>query len=488
MALVPLILDGFYESETLTLPEQECVNWYRVISKSEGDVSPISLRGGSGITQKTTTGAIKQVNRGAHVKADKAYFLNGESLVRIEITTDKFNAKSFSVATIGVIPGSDRVSMADNGKQLMVLVPGGDGFIIDETAGPIFQTITAPGFTAHGAPQNVTFNDSFFLVTTDSKRFIRSASNDGLSWSALDVFTAESDPDIITAIHTSRNKVYVGGSETIEEFNNRSGIYQRTGLFIDKGVFAPFSMISTNNSFMWIGGGTDESAAIWMLVGSKAVKVSTTIIDEVLQGFTDTEIKQAFAYSYARKGAYFVGFSLPTVTFEFNTITGKWNERKSQITDTKGAVSTVRWRVNSIATVEGLLLCGDSQDGRIGSIEPGTFSEYGDEIIRSVSIQPLTNLGEEMSIPMLEPTFKSGVGTEQTPDPKIRMSTSKNGKIFNDQTSRGIGKIGQYNRRSIWWKLGRFPRLALINFVMSDRVESEFIKLEADVVGGTGGG
>ena len=487
MPRATLPLDGFYESETLSIKEQECVNWYRLVSLSSGDVSPISLRGSAGITQKLTTGELKQANRGAHVKAGKAYFLNGESLVRVDISINELGETLFSGVTIGDIPGEDRVSFADNGKELMILVPGGKGYIVDETSGTPFVEITDPSFTAHGAPQHVVFNNSFFVVTTDSKKFIRSDANNGKSWSALNVFSAESDPDIITAIHVSNNRVYIGGSETIEEFTFNGTIYQRTGFFIDKGVSAPFAVQSTNSSFVWIGAGTNESPSIWMLSGNRPVKISTTAIDKELQGFSSQETSKSFTYAFAQNGAQFIGFSFPSVTLEYNTVTGKWNERRSQVINSKGLTEVVRWRVNSVAFVSGLLLCGDSQDGRIGSIESGTYSEYGSEIIRSCVIQPLTNQGNSISIAEIEATMKSGVGTLDIPNPQIRMSTSITGNGFNNETSRGIGGIGQFNRRTIWNRQGRFPREALIKFTMSDKVESEFIKLEARLKGGSRG-
>ena len=487
MPRATLPLDGFYESETLSIKEQECVNWYRLLSLSSGDVSPISLRGSAGITQKLTTGTVRQINRGSHVKAGKAYFLNGESLIRVDITTDEFDVVSFSYVTLGTIEGSERVSFADNGKELMVLVPNGKGYIVDESSGTPFVEITDPSFTASGAPQHVVFNNSFFVVTTDSKKFIRSDANEGTSWSALNVFSAESDPDIITAIHVSNNRVYIGGSETIEEFTFNGTVYQRTGFFIDKGVSAPFAMQSTNSSFVWIGAGTNESPSIWMLTGNRPSKISTTVIDKELQGFSFEDLNKSFTYSFAQNGAQFIGFSFPSVTFEYNTVTGKWNERKSQILNSKGVTSIVRWRVNSVAFVSGLLLCGDSQDGRIGSVESDIFSEYGGEIIRSFVIQPLTNQGNSISIAEIEATMKSGVGTLDIPNPQIRMSTSITGNGFNNETSRGIGGIGQFNRRTIWNRQGRFPREALIKFTMSDKVEPEFIKLEARLKGGRRG-
>jgi hypothetical protein len=481
---VPLT-NGFYTSDSLPLSHQECTNWYVNIPQTEGALSTGNLFGCAGITQKQTTGAsAAYINRGSHVKNGKPYFQNGTDLVRLDSVIDAFGVETFNTVSMGTISGATRVSMADNGTQLMVLIPGGNGYIIDETSGTPFVQIVDASFTANGVPQLVVFIDSFFVVTTDTKKFIRSSANDGETWSALDVYTAESDPDTIVAPHVFNNKLYIAGSETIEEFYNNGGNFQRTGLFIDKGVFAKFSMVSTNNSFMWIGGGTNESPAIWTLNGNTAQKVSTTAIDSALQKFTKEEIEEAFAYSYAQNGAYFVGFSFPTRTFEFNSVSGKWNERKSQIVNTKELTEVIRWRVNSLVTAYNRILCGDSQDGRIGSVEVDTYTEYNSPIIRTVTLQPLSDQGSAISVSQLEATMEAGVGDLVTNDPQIRMSFSNDGKSFSQELSRSIGKMGEYEKRAIWYRLGRFARMTVFRFIMSDPVKPVFIKLEANIRGG----
>lgn len=478
------IANGFYLSPSLPISAQECVNWYPNIPQTAGALSDGTLFGCPGIEEIITTGDAKNINRGAHVKEGKPYFLNGESLVRIDRVIDGQGNEIFTSVALGEIPGDERVSMADNGKQLMILVPGGKGYIVDEESGTPFQEITDSDFYTNGNPQLVVFIDSFFVCNTDSKKFIKSAANDGLNWNALDFGSAESDPDKINSIHVFNNKLYIAGSETIEEHENLGlgGFpFQRTGFFLDKGVFAPFSMISANNTFMFIGGGVNESPAIWALAGNSTQKISTTAIDSLLQDFSQIEIEQSFSYSYAQDGAYFVGFSFPTRTFEYNTITGLWNERKSQIVNSKGLTEVIRWRVNSIITAYNRVLCGDSQDGRIGSIDIDIYTEYNEEVIRVISTQPFSDLGNAISVTRLEATFESGVGDLVTIDPQIRMSTSPDGKSFNDEQLRSIGKIGEYERRAIWRKLGRFPRFTVMRFIMSDPVKPVFIKLEAKI-------
>ena len=107
----------------------------------------------------------------------------------------------------------------------------------------------------------------------------------------------------------------------------QDGSIPRTGLFLDKGVTAPFSIVNANDTFMFIGAGKNESSAIWQdFEGNTVRKVSTTAIDAILQRFTDAEILSSFAWVYAQKGAYFVGFTLPTTTIVIDTISGRWHE------------------------------------------------------------------------------------------------------------------------------------------------------------------
>ena len=340
----------------MPVSNQECTNWY-VSQPVVAALSPKILLGTPGYLQLATTGLIRQVNRGAHVMNSIPYFVNGDMLYRLDLSTDTQGVETFSTVALGTISGVGRVSMADNGTQLMILVPGGNGFIWVETTST-FTQITDPDFTANGNPQFVVFLDSFFVITTDSKKFIVSAPNDGLNYNALDFGSAEADPDDIVAPVVHQNQLFITGSETTEVFQNIGGAdfpFQRvSGFVMDKGLFAPLSAINANNTWMMIGGGTNESPAIWAFSGSGFSKISTTPIDSILQDFTEAEIEASFAYRYAQNGAYFVAFVLPSTTLVIDTITGAWHERKSQIVNNAGITQTLRQRANSLVTAFGM--------------------------------------------------------------------------------------------------------------------------------------
>lgn len=473
------IANGFYVSDSLPIAAQECTNWYPNIVQGTG-LSQETLFGTPGLEQLATSGTLENVNRGAHEMAGKPYFVNGERLYRLDETVVD-STTSYSLTFIGDIAGTSRVSMADNGTQLMILVPGGNGYIYNHVT-DTFSQITDTDFTANGNPQFVVFIDGYFLVTTDSKKFIVSAINDGLSYNALDFGTAESDPDDIVAPVVYKNQLFISGGETFEAFQNIGGAdfpFQRTGLFLQKGCYAPYSLVNAQDTFMWVGGGENEGPAIWALSGNSTVKVSTTAIDSLLSTLTDAAVADIYSWAYASKGAYFIGFSLPSTTLVYDITSKRWHERKSFLGGALGA-----FRVSSVVKAYNKILCGDIVDGRIGNLDPNVYVEYENPIIRTVATQPFQNNMQSVFFPSLELTVESGVGNSDVVDPVITLERSTDGKTWGEPRARSMGKIGEYNRRAIWRRNGRASRFEVFRFTLTDAVKPVIIQLTANIMGG----
>ena len=480
MATVNLpIATGFYVSQSLPLSAQECLNWYPSIAEAPA-MSQEVLFGTPGLVQLATSGSVENANRGIHEMDGIPYVVNGGKLYRVDETIVG-DVASYSLFEIGNISGSGRVSMADNGTQLMILVPGGNGYIYNKSTTTL-ALITDLDFTANGDPQYVVFVDSYFVCTTDTKKFICSAPNDGTSWNALDYGSAESDPDVIVAPIVFRNQLFIAGSQTIEAFQNIGGAdfpFQRTGLFLQKGVFAPSSMIVVQSTFMWVGGGENEGPGIWALSGNDTQKVSTIPIDNILQDLPLSQLQGIFSWTYSQNGAYFVGFTLPSTTLVFDMTSKRWHERKSSIDE-----ELVGFRVSGMCKAYNKILCGDQYEGIVGEINPDVYTEYGSRIIRRVVTQPFQNNMKSMFVPSIEMTVESGVGNTDAVDPQISMERSVDGKRWSDPKTRSMGEIGEYNRRAIWRRNGRAARFEMFRFTMTDPVKPVLLQLTADILPG----
>lgn len=474
------ITSGFYVSPSLPLSAQECLNWYPNISEAPA-LSPENLFGTPGLVQLVSSGTVENQNRGMHEMAGIAYTVNGQTLYKI-VETITLGVASYSLTSLGTITGTARVSMADNGTQLMVLVPGGDGFIYNHVT-DTFAQITDADFDANGNPQFVVFVDSYFVCTTDTKKFICSAPNDGLSYNALDFGTAESDPDVTVAPIVFKNQLFISGSQTIEAFQNVGGTdfpFQRTGLFLQKGVYSPYSLINAQDTFVFVGGGENEGPSIWALSGNDTEKISSTPIDNLLQDLTLSQLQSIYSWAYSQNGAYFIGFTLPTTTLVFDLTSKRWHERRSLLDD-----ELSQYRITAICKAYNQILCGDFIDGRIGRIDPLVYTEYGNTIIRRVATQPFQNNLKAIFVPSIELTVESGVGNAAVTDPVITMDRSKDGKTWSDARTRAIGKVGEYNRRAIWRKNGRASRFEIFRFTLTDAVKPVILQLNAEIIGGS---
>jgi hypothetical protein len=470
MAIVNLpVFGGSYATKSRLFSSQQLTNFYYVPAQGAA-LSDGYIIGTDGITQVANIGNYRNVSRGALVMNGVAYYVQGSRLVRL-------NA-GMTLTDLGEIAGEDRVSMATNGTQLMILNELGDGYIFE--AGTLTE-ITASGFTDNGTPQKVVYADGYFICSTDEKKFVGSGIDDGLSWNALDFSRADGDPDDIVSPLFFRGQLYMMGAITTEAFQNIGGsdfpFAKIRGLLINKGLAFRHAVVSASDSFFWIGAGENESPAVWGSTGQSAEKISTDAEDFIIRGELQKEgIQNTFGFYYAQDGSYFVGFSLPTKTIVYELLSKRWHARESLIDDV-----SERWRVNSLCQVYGGIYVGDSQDGRIGKLSPDTYKEYGNAIISTWVTQPFSNQSEYFSVVSFEATCESGVGTSEEPNPQIRLSWSKDGRKFSDERPRALGKVGEYLRRAIWRRLGGFSRLAIMKLVISDNCKKMILKIEADI-------
>lgn len=488
MPRIPLeIGTGFYESASLPLNAQRCINLYPVVPQTSTSFNKRALFGCPGIKTVTTTGdTISGINRGSQFMKGIAYFVNGNnlySLSELNVVTDH-----------GTIEGTGMVSMANNGQFLVIVVPGGKGYAYNNDTLTLAE-ITSANFRTSST---VVFKDGFFVFSSsDGSVFFNSALNDPFTYDALDFGTAEINPDLIVGLHVNHNELFVAGEETIELFQNIGGSgfpFQRIpGANIQKGVYSKFSISEFDNSFVFVGGGKNEKASIWKVTGSSSVtKISTSAIDNAIQKYNELELSRCFSWTYAQGGNFFVGFTfesttIPSKTFVYDATTSAlsgqstWHERQTGVTDN-------RWRVNSIVNAYGKLFVGDNVDGRIGELDLDTFDEYGNVMIWSKSSAPFQQQGIAYFYGEIELFMEAGVGltTGQGSDPVVRMDFSDDGgRTFSSEFSRNYGKIGEYNQRTIWRRQGRIPVQRVLRFSGSDPVKRNILKLESNAELGT---
>lgn len=468
------LTNGFYQSDSRPLSAQECLNLYVNIPQAPS-LNDRSLFATPGLTQVAISGTeLADANRGSWEMNGVPYFVQGDTLYEM--------SSGGTLTDRGTISGTGPVWMVDNGSQLCILVPGGTGYIY---SGTTLTAITDPDFTANGDPLAVAYVDGYFVFTTDANKFIISALNDGLSYDALDFGTAESSPDDLVAPVVFRNQLFIVGSSTCEAFINAGGAdfpFQRSGLFLEQGSRAPFSVIITPESFMFVGSRKNETPAVWSLVNNATQRVSTQSIDDILQDLTPDQLALVRGWTYAQGGHYFVGFTLPTTTIVYDVTTGLWHERRSRYSDTDTSIVEVTYRVTTIVNAYGTIYVGDALDGRIGRMSLNVYDEYGENPAYIFSTQPFQDKMQPFFVPYLELTVESGMGNLAEQEPQVRLEVSHDGgKTWAYERSRSMGAIGEFQHRAIWRRLGRMARFTVFRFTTTAPVKVAILALTADI-------
>ena len=481
---------GFYVSESLPISAQECVNFYPNTPQT-GTVTQQSLFGTPGLLEIETVGT-NEFNRGFHVFNGIPYHVNGTTLYRLDRTFDAFGVAQYTSVDVsgGVpLPGADRVIMADNGiagGEMCIILPEGtnqfNAYIFDDVAVTLTQISDAD---FDGPVSGLVYIDGFFLFTKkDGNKFFISNLRQGLVYTATDFADAEVDPDPIKAPFVFLNELFIFGTETFELFQNIGGagfpFVRVEGGVRQKGIDSPNTVQEMEGNMVWVGSTSNEQTAIWISVGGKPEKLSTTAIDNQLRTYTDTQIDTAFSVKYSQAGHLFVAFTFPGAdTFVFDDNERRWHTRESISND-----QPVTWRVNSIVEAYSELIVGDILSNKIGIIDKDTFFEYGEIIRRRFVLPPLDNGGDAFFTNSIEAVGESGVGLTLGvgSDPQVLMSFSDDGgRTFNDQMARSFGLKGEFGFRTVWGQLGRAARERMFRFDVSDPVKWVFFKIEANI-------
>lgn len=487
------IAGGTYVSRSLPLSAQNCVNWVPVISESDDpslsnralmDVAGITSFAHSNPTYPYADGTGS--NRGAMKMNDTPYFVQGNYLFSM--------AEDGTLTNIGYVSGSGRVSMANNGKKLVVVVPRDKAYVYDSDAGT-FLAIVDPNYRAADI---VVYKDGYFVYTASAGDvFFISELNQPATIDPLGFGTAEINPDKILGAFVDHNELFILGEDTNEIFQNIGGSgfpFQRiAGANFQKGVHARFSPTYFDNTFLFIGGGDNENSSIWKITGSSSVgKISTPAIDIALQKFNMNEIENAFGFSFSINGNFFACFTIestriPSRTFVYDAtssgLSGKhvWHERKTGLTQN-------RWCVESVTQAYGKLFVTDYRDGRIGVLDVDTHTEYSDRIYREKTSMPFYNMGKALYFSSIELTIEQGVGESSgdAENPMMQLEYSNDGaRTFKSMSSRSMGKIGEYDKLLQWRGFGKTTRQRVVRFKCSEPVKANLLKLEGWIAGGT---
>jgi hypothetical protein len=292
-------------------------------------------------------------------------------------------------------------------------------------------------------------------------------------------------PDDLVSLIVDHGQIYLLGEKTSEVWADVGTFpfpFQRIpGASSQHGIAAKFSMARFGNSFVYVSRNDRGQAVIVQMNGYFPQRISTHAVENTLVNQT---ISDAVAYTYQLEGheCYVVSFPSLELTWVYDGATQLWH--KWLWTDTQNNYK--RHRSNCGALFQNQFLVGDYENGQIYRLDPNNYTDNGNHIRRMRRCPHLVADFQRQYFDELQIQFQPGIGLQGietfplgdndigiNPQAMLRWSND-GGSTWSNEHWAGIGKVGKYQNRIIWRRLGQ-ARDRIYEVVVTDPVKAVIV-------------
>jgi hypothetical protein len=448
---------------------QRTINLYLEIDQQNGK-APLAMYGMPGLTRLATmaSGPI----RALWVAAGRNFVVAGNTLYEL--------SPSFVPTVRGqLVTVTGPVQLLDNGLQLGAF-DGNTGYALNLQTNE-FTRITADGFPSNTV--STTYQDGYVVaVFPDSQKFGTSKIADLTQWDALDFASAEGLPDNLVAVISVQRTLFLMGSQSLEAWSNSGGAdfaFSRIeGSFVETGCASAQSVVKLDNGFFFLGSDGRGAIGVYKVGGVGSLsKVSNGAIESEFATYADLSKASAIGFNYDGHVFYVISFPDSQMTWVYDITSQAWTE---WLYFTPAGYQ--RHRAATFAVMNGRLVVGDYQDGRLYALDGDNFTDDG-TAIRAARVTTIISQDEkQFSHYSLQVVMQQGVGTQtgQGKDPQLMLRSSNDGgRTWGNERRAPIGKIGEYAGRTRWNRLG-LARNRTYEIAVTDPVRRVFLGAQID--------
>lgn len=389
------------------------------------------------------------INRGGINWRGKHYRVMGSKLVRID---------GSAVVILGEVGNGGWVSM-DYSFDVLGIASGGNLYYWDGS------TLTQLSDPDAGTVLDVKWIAGYWLLC-DGTYIAVTELNDRYSVNPLKYGSAEAKPDPINAIDELRNEAYAFGRYTVEVFENVGGsnfpFQVIKGALVERGcvgvhAYAPFA-----ETFAMLGSGQNEAPGIWLVGGGASAKLSTAEVDQILLGYSEADLSLAVMETRIDKGHEHLMLHLTDRCLVYDAAASKAVGEAIWFMLDSSIVGFEQYRGKGLVWVHDAWFVGDTKTSKIGRLDEGTDTHFGDVIGWDFGTTILYNKGGAIvyDIELICLPGRVPLGA----DPTVWTSYSIDGETWSQEKPISAGKTGQRNKRLVWFDQGSFENWRIQRF------------------------
>ncbi len=331
-----------------------------------------------------------------------------------------------------------QIIITDNGQYIYTYTLATSTFAaMTDVDFPYSSTLDFPNY------QSVVYLDSYIIANKPyTNQFQWSASYNATAWDALDIVSAESNPDNIVRIISQGGYAYVFGTDSTEFFNTDStGLSVIKGLTISAGLAAIQSVAKVADGVICLTSIKNGVSQISLVTPGRITKVSTNDLDTIINAYYD--ISDATGFSYVMNGHEFyqINFTIGNQSWLYDLTMGLWTQLKSG--------SDRHYGQRGIKLNNHIYTDDYRNNGRVYYLDDTINNDNGTSINFELTSKHIFNGLEKVSIKEIQIDAETGMladsGGTITPDMSLLVSKD-NGKTFTTSVL-SMGASGDYTKR-----------------------------------------
>jgi len=330
---------------------------------------------------------------------------------------------------------STPVSMQDNGTDLVIVDGGGTGWSV-HLADNSFHTISDPTGMFSGADK-VDYLDTYLLFNKPNTPQFYSSDSLALTFDPLFFANKEAFSDLLRTLAVVHREIWLFGERTTEVFANVGApdfpFQAVPGTFVDHGCIAKYSVAIYDNSVFWLSYDRAGKGIVLQGAGYKANRVSTFAIENTISEYDTIDDAIGMTYQLAGHTFYVLTFPKADATWVYDVSTSLWHEWVWL--DTNGREH--RHRANCIYPCNGMLICGDWENGNLYELTLDEYTDNGVPIKRLRAWPHLVNQSDRVFYRQFVADLEAGWASNAIDQQRLISTTftAADGTLLEDYTN-----------------------------------------------------
>lgn len=359
--------------------------------------------------------------------------LGGLIFLVIGTTLYKSTQDGQTVTSVGTIGGTGRCILAGNGSYILIAT----GTTLYSTDGSTVSTVSFPD---SADVVSVAVLNNYFLAVRGASQRVYFSAVAGITFGALDYFSAETQPDNLVNIAVHGDELWMLGQSSVEVYvpsgDADAPFLRVNGRMFPMGCAARDGVAKLDDGIAWVG----QDRRVYH-DGGQPVPISNETVEQALTANPTADLT---AWGYTVEGHVTVVLNIGTqITFAF--CNGKWTQFDGPGYDYLPAWSSGR-------LTNGRAIVGSLVANTVWELDPTSTADGDRTMICEFSgVQEV--FGNPLRCDSIVLDCSVGIGTPAYPTdtPTIQMAVSNDrGKTWFTWWSAYLGREGAFDQQVNW--------------------------------------